>query len=348
MFKNEILANNISAAVTAHASYRQLHVDEVLADPSRLTQIFINLLTNAMKFVQTERRRDIRFKYGACISSPRSMFPDDIIWAPKGSQADDVTKLVEWGDGEQIYLTFSVKDSGIGIDPQHRLRIFERFKQAHVKTNILYGGSGLGLFVSKRLAERQDGEIGVQSTVGEGSMFAFYVRVRRPPSKPSAVAPIPIQHLPSLPLLNRTNTISSPLRSPGHELGESRKLVERVIHVLLVEDNLINQQVLRKQLQRYKCIVHTANHGADALQQLQSMNCYKDRADDGTPLDIILMDTQMPVMGGVECTKEIRRLQAKGMICRHVPIIAVTANARQEQKDETLAAGSVRSLANNE
>ena len=110
--------------------------------------------------------------------------------------------------------------------------------------------------------------------------------------------------------------------------------------MLLVEDNMINQKLLRKQLQRHGCIVHTANHGGEALQQLKIMNCYKDKVKDGTPIDIILMDTQMPIMGGVECTKEIRRLQKEGTIIRHVPIIAVTANARQEQVEETLAAGS--------
>jgi CheY-like chemotaxis protein len=337
MFNKEMHVNNISTTVTPHVSYEQLHVDEVLADSSRVSQIFINLLTNSIKFVKAEPIRHIQIKYGACKSSARSMFPANVHWAPKGDEAEDATQSDEWGDGEQIYLTLSVKDSGIGVDSQQQFKIFERFKQANVKTHIFYGGSGLGLFVSKQLAERQGGEIGVRSTVGQGSMFIFYIRVRRVPKVQVAA---PVQHLPPRPLAKPTAAIS-PLRSPQSESMKSKQ-PGNVIHVLLVEDNIVNQQVLKKQLQRHGCIVHTANHGAEALQQLRGMNCYSDRVKDGTPVDVILMDTQMPVMGGVECTKEIRRLQAEGTICRHVPIIAVTANARKEQMDETLAAGSVR------
>jgi CheY-like chemotaxis protein len=95
---------------------------------------------------------------------------------------------------------------------------------------------------------------------------------------------------------------------------------------LLVEDNIINQQMLKKQLTRLGCIVHVANHGVDALQQLTGMKCYASRAHDGIPIEVILMDTNMPIMGGIECTKEIRRLQANGIIRKHIPIIAVTAN----------------------
>jgi signal transduction histidine kinase/CheY-like chemotaxis protein len=337
MFEKEVHAHNISVTVTPHVSYGQLNVDEVFADSSRVSQIVINLLTNAIKFVKVEPVRHIQVKYGACKLSARASFPPDVHWAPKGEQAEDSTKSEEWGDGEQLYLTFSVKDSGIGVDEQQRFKIFERFKQANIKTHIFYGGSGLGLFVSKQLAERQGGEIGVRSTVGQGSLFVFYIRVRRAPKE---LVTVPVQHLSFRPPQKPTITIS-PVRSPEIEFVQSKKLGE-AIHVLLVEDNVINQQVLRKQLQRYGCVVHTANHGVDALQKLKDMNCYNDRVKDGIPVDIILMDAQMPVMGGIECTKEIRRLQVEGTICRHIPIIAVTANARQVQKEEMLAAGSVR------
>ncbi|KAH8647404.1 hypothetical protein BX600DRAFT_153472 [Xylariales sp. PMI_506] len=333
MFKKEIRANNISTVVTAHISCAELQIDEVMADAARITQIIINLLTNAIKFVKQQPVRHIHIKYGACVSSPRSAFPDDIHWAPKGSYAEQVTQREEWGKGENIYLTFSVKDNGIGIDPEQRNNIFKQFKQANIKTHVFYGGSGLGLFVSKQLVEKQGGEIGVRSIVGHGSMFVFYILVRRVLNVHAAATdqPIPIR------LLSPSPRTDSPIRSLG---GENPRKEERPIHVLLVEDNIVNQEVLRRQLIRAECVVYTANHGVDALEQLQSMNCYFDRTNDGSPVDVILMDTQMPVMGGLECTREIRRLEAEGKICRHVPIIAVTANARQEQKEETITAGS--------
>jgi CheY-like chemotaxis protein len=116
------------------------------------------------------------------------------------------------------------------------------------------------------------------------------------------------------------------------------------MHVLLVEDNLINQQVLHKQLTRAGCVVHVADHGADALEKLKGMDCWEGQAGKGSPLDIILMDTQMPVMDGLSCTREIRKFEAEGILSRHVPIIAVTANVRHEQVDETLTAGSVSTI----
>jgi signal transduction histidine kinase/CheY-like chemotaxis protein len=335
MFKNEMDANGISAAFLPHVSYSQLDVKEVLADTSRITQIIINLLTNAIKFVKTEPRRQIRIKLGACTSSPRSMFPPDTQWAPKGDQATDVTEKENWGEGEQIYLTFSVKDTGIGVEEEQRFRIFERFQKASVKTHISYGGAGLGLFVSKQLAEIQGGEIGVRSLPGQGSTFVFYIRVRRGvEALVEALEHHPIQ------LLSNTTLAILPMLFPEIKAPKSVRM-EKAIHVLLVEDNIINQKLLQKQLQRYGCVMHTANHGAEALEKLKGMNCYSGHEKNGIRLDIILMDSEMPVMGGVECTKEIRRLQAEGTICRHVPIIAVTANARREQMEESMAAGTV-------
>jgi len=335
MFAKEMHGNGISAVVTAHASYAELHVDEVLADAARLTQILMNMLTNAIKFVKAEPTRQIKVQYGACKSLPRAAFPAEIHWAPR-SQAEDVTQPEEWGEGEQIYLTFSVEDTGIGIGPNQISMIFKRFEQANIKTHVFYGGSGLGLFVSKKLTEKLGGEIGVLSTLGQGSLFVFYILVRRV----LKVRALPPTHYLPLRSLPTSWSLISPVMSPMDEKQEPRKR-EKTIHVLLVEDNIVNQQVLRKQLTRAHCTVHTANHGADALEQLRNMNCYVDRTKGGTPVDVVLMDTQMPVMGGLECTREIRRLQATGKICRHLPIIAVTANARPEQKDEAIAAGSV-------
>ena len=393
MFKKEVQKTKIDLSLQQHHSYATLNVDQVLADPTRLTQIIVNLMTNAIKFVRNEPRKAIAVTYGGCATAPRATFPDAIHWAPRGDHAQDATRRDSWGDNEQIYITFQVRDTGIGVDANQRNKIFARFNQANVKTHVFYGGSGLGLFVSKQLAERQGGEIGVmQNEDGPGSTFAFYVRVRRAqrPQTPATVEtastplPKPVNDEPrsnshALPVLVKQEISELPtarskavaldsaagtdsITSSHHALVTSTALVtppirltkssvspippskEETIHVLLVEDNIINQQVLRKQLVRHGCVVHVANHGIEALQHISQMQCHAMHQQDGVPIDVILMDVQMPVMGGVECTKEIRRLQREGTITRHVPVIAVTANTRAEQVDEITAAGAVGNI----
>jgi signal transduction histidine kinase len=330
MFDAEFRANNISASAVALPSLKTLGINEVCTDSSRVTQIFINLISNAIKFVKNEPLREIEVCYGACISSPRSAFPEDVHWAPSNLQPEDVSQGPDWGNGEQVYLTFSIRDSGIGIDTDEVSKIFGRFVQANMKTSIRYGGSGLGLFISKQLTQKQGGEIGVSSTVGEGSTFVFYIRVRR--ALPSMLAPT--QKRPSL-----LRVVSLPGVSHKGPKADIVELPSR-LYVLLVEDNVINQQVLRKQLTRAGCIVYVANHGEDALLQIKSMACWHS-ASKGGPLDVILMDMQMPVMDGLSCTREIRRFEAEGLITKRIPIIAVTANVRDEQVSDALMAGSV-------
>ena len=103
---------------------------------------------------------------------------------------------------------------------------------------------------------------------------------------------------------------------------------QRPLHVLIVEDNIVNQKVLAKQLRKAGCVVSTADNGLLALIELKRTAYY---TPDGIPLSIILMDWEMPEMNGLECAREIRRMQTNGEIVGHVPIIAVTANVRGEQ-----------------
>jgi hypothetical protein len=141
-----------------------------------------------------------------------------MFWATS-EQDGDVTSNPEWGTGEEVFLTFAVQDSGIGLHREDIAKIFGRFQQANVKTHIKYGGSGLGLFISKKLTEKQGGEIGVSSVQGKGSTFGFYVKTRR---GQQSAPPAAIQ------LANRAVNVDS---------------VARPLSVLLVEDNIINQQV---------------------------------------------------------------------------------------------------------
>lgn len=111
-------------------------------------------------------------------------------------------------------------------------------------------------------------------------------------------------------------------------------------HILLVEDNLVNQKVLSKQLRKAGCTVHVANHGEEALARLEESKLWMGNSN-GIELEIVLMDLEMPVMDGLTCARQIRILQQKGMLVRHVPLIAVTANAREEQIEISMAAGMV-------
>jgi CheY-like chemotaxis protein len=117
-------------------------------------------------------------------------------------------------------------------------------------------------------------------------------------------------------------------------------------HILLVEDNLINQKVLSKQLRSVGCTVHVANHGGEALDFLSKTTLWNEPNIDGQrmELSLILMDLEMPIMDGLACTRRIRDLQREGKIKGHVPIIAVTANTRLEQMNMAIEAGMVGTL----
>jgi CheY-like chemotaxis protein len=204
------------------------------------------------------------------------------------------------------------------------------------------GGSGLGLFISRRLTEMHGGAIGFASKAKVGSTFAFYVKCRKSNNVPRNTSPSSATNLSirtqASVLSNWSRDESDRPSSVGRKLGES-KVAAAELHVLIVEDNLVNQRVLAKQLRNIGMKVAVANHGGEALQYLGSTRyCL---ADDPTAnaLSLILMDWEMPVMDGLTCVREIRQLQKQGIIRGHVPVIAVTANVRSEQVSQALKAG---------
>jgi len=338
----EATANSITLHVTQDRSLKRHVPHRVMCDSLRLTQVLINLISNAVKFTKQESRRVVTITCGAAPSDPNQAFPPQVVWASQQSGTDeDRMQAEEWGSGSPVYLTFAVEDTGPGMLPEEMSRIFNRFQQASARTSVQYGGSGLGLFISHSLVEKHGGRIGAYSTLKVGSTFVFYVMARLVTKAPERLSNgihgvsnsdhdtnIEVDPVgPSWPL--RTN-VATKGRSPTHK---------RSYNFLLVEDNLINQQILRKQLVKAGSTVYVANHGVEALTFLRSTSLWTSNQGRGPHVDIVLMDWEMPVMDGLTCTREIRKMERAGSFTCHVEVIAVTANVRPEQVSKAKDAG---------
>jgi signal transduction histidine kinase len=187
MFQPEFRKHNIGFECKIDTAYTDLNVEWTMGDLSRIGQVLINLISNAIKFTsRKDGKRTIVVKVSAAIERPHS-YPPDVVFFSSENEAPrlDATQRSEWGTGEPLYIMVAITDSGIGIGEEDQKKLFERFKQATPKTNEIYGGSGLGLNISRKLVQLHGGEIGVKSTEGEGATFGFFFRVKRsgPPDK---------------------------------------------------------------------------------------------------------------------------------------------------------------------
>lgn len=354
MFEVELASNNIKAEFNVDQSYHDLGIGLARLDPARLQQILINLLTNAIKFTQKQEQRSIIITLGASKDVAQAQvggiefFQGDVDPIAAG---DDITDRAEWGDGEKFNLHMSVSDTGPGLTDEERAMLFQRFRQTSPRTHVEYGGSGLGLFISRMLTELQGGQIGVISQKGLGSTFAFYIRARKcdePPPPPSTQ--------------EAATTAAASNGGVGGALGPVHPVIDpSTVDVLVVEDNEVNQKVLGRLLRRYGFRAHLANHGGEALEKLQRSRHWDHRAaaaagipplpplppaEDGSEqpqevidVSIILMDLEMPIMDGVTCAMRIRELEGLGVITARLPIIAVTAYVRPEQIGDARASG---------
>ncbi|MEI8327217.1 MAG: ATP-binding protein, partial [Betaproteobacteria bacterium] len=202
-------------------------------------------------------------------------------------------------------LQFSVQDSGIGIAPDKQRRVFEAFTQADTSTTRQFGGTGLGLTICARLVELMGGRIWVESETGKGSNFQFTVRVQTlasGPAQPSVPVPVPVA----------VAVATDP--EPG-----------RSLKILLVEDHPINQKLATTLLQKWGHDVTLAMDGQEAVDLFPC-----------AVWDLVLMDVQMPVMGGLEATRLIRASEPRK---RRTPIVAMTANAMESDRQACLDAG---------
>jgi len=215
--------------------------------------------------------------------------------------------------GSRCLVQFEVHDSGIGIDEKMQKKIFSSFTQADSVTTRKFGGTGLGLSISKRLAELMGGEIGLKSIPGAGSMFWFTAWLSKECDTEKA------EDTPLNPSTSQNSSSDTAI--------DIRMRPAQDTHILVVDDNKINQMVAEGILSKLGFQTHTAENGRTAIEKLAE-NRYS----------MVLMDCQMPVMDGFEATKAIQEMASTNKNY-NLPIIAMTANAIQGDREKCLAAG---------
>lgn len=234
----------------------------LLSDPVKLSQIFMNLVGNAIKFT-------------------------------KDGQVEVIARLLR-REGEYAHVYFEIRDSGIGIEEERQANIFDSFEQGSIQINREYGGTGLGLTIVKSLLGLFDSTIHLESEHGKGSTFYFELKMK---CKDQVVEELPFEE----------GTVD-------YSFDE--------LHLLVVEDNKINQVITRKMLSKKDISCDIASDGTQAIE-LAKANTY----------DGILMDIHMPGISGVEATREIRKFNSE------IPIIALTAISLDDSLEEFYAAG---------
>ncbi len=210
---------------------------------------------------------------------------------------DIIDDLDEFG---RKTLFFTVEDSGIGIPTDRQEDIFKAFVQADISTSRHFGGTGLGLNISKRLVDLMGGRIGVESEVGKGSKFSFSI----------PLAPAEADRL----VKPSVHTDEATEHRPNYR-------------ILIAEDNEFNQILIRKILEKAGHKVEIVNNGRDIIEMLKAEH-----------YDLILMDVMMPGIDGLETTRLIRN-DNTGLINNEIPIIAMTAHAMQGDRERCLSAG---------
>ena len=314
------LANGVTTLMSGHAESKNVSLSLsiakdvpqfIIGDPVRLRQILLNLVGNAIKFT------------------------DD------GDVTVTIAKdpLKRASNPEAHFISFMIEDSGIGISKEAQDKLFSPFVQANRGITRQYGGSGLGLVICKLLIEAMGSEIGVDSTEGHGSKFFFTLNVKEGRSEQTSTG-----------LFDEEDKALTPPSEKGDEDGDSDRAQQDAgaskdkqgaqdlsskdpdeLNLMIVEDNQINQKLFKELVSRLGYDPDQAMSGEEALEKLEEKK-----------YDIILMDIEMPGMGGVKATRMIRNLPDTDKAS--VPIIALTANVDQKDIDSYYAANMNEAL----
>ncbi|KIO32181.1 hypothetical protein M407DRAFT_18753 [Tulasnella calospora MUT 4182] len=339
IFANELKMKKIHLNMNIGQSVVVLNVDRVSSDRTRFAQILTNLMSNgeygtrqgcrkvqlmtlaAIKFtdIAPVPDRQIVLYLEVSLDPPQA---NKCIAPPLPQNVDEIKEKVK-SPGTLIYVYVAVQDSGPGLKPGDLTLLFQRFQQGS-NSHEVFGGSGLGLFVSRKLCELMGGNIDVDSVYGQGATFRFYLQMKiaaEPEPKPKPSPESPVKAKPA---------VAAP-PAPS----------QTAYHILITEDNIINQTVLNRQLKQAGFTTELAANGKEALEKIKRLAFGTDNIDPSLPrrFDAILMDCEMPVMDGHTATREIRRLESEGVLPLRNRIIALTGNARQGQVEASLQAG---------
>lgn len=248
-------------------NYDALLPDIFVGDSTRISQIIYNLVGNAIKFTES-------------------------------GHVTINTSLIN-KSGTTYTFRVGVRDNGIGISEENQSKIFDSFEQEDASISRKFGGTGLGLYISRMLLEIMGSEIKLVSSKAKGSYFYFDIK------------------------LKKGNLAKENMSDPS---SKTHDFSDKHIHILVVEDNLVNQMIIGRFMNLYNVGFDFAGDGQQALDKIKSK-----------AYNIVLMDLQMPIMDGFRATKEIRNI--KDEYYQKIPIIALTADAFQDVKDKSLSTG---------
>ncbi|GAA6050047.1 hypothetical protein JCM3770_001931 [Rhodotorula araucariae] len=319
MFKSECRSKDIELRLVIGSSLARLGPQaRVFADPARLTQILVNLLSNAIRFTAKSDRREVTLAVEVSSQAPDRGSP----LIPPHETEYHIDKRTP------IYLFFSVEDTGLGMTEEETSRLFAKFMQASPLTHTAWGGSGLGLWIARNLCELQAGRIEVASTVGKGSIFRCFITARSVDAGPDkADKPAPV-----IEGITGPNAVRGAAPRVYLSDGSEQNAPLRGFKVLCCEDNLINRTILRRQLAKEGCDeVLLACDGQEGINLL--------RKQPAGAVHCVLMDIEMPIMDGLAATRAIRQAERQDGRAGRQRIVGLTGNARSARKQAALDAG---------
>lgn len=276
---------------SVHSKQQELYIDtqdvlheDIITDKLRLTQVLLNISSNAVKFTPVGGTVNIRVSEKPC-------------------RRDGCTTVV-----------FSVKDNGIGMSPEFREQVFDSFTREHTVTENGIGGTGLGMAITKNIVDMLGGTIQVESEVGRGTEFTVMLECE--------ISGTTVKEEPDSEQREPLKNEKQKIRAEIQRRYEGKK-------VLLVEDNELNREIATAIMEEIGLDVDCVEDGTDAVNIMSSA--------EGRKYDLIFMDIQMPKMDGYTATREIRTLNDPK--CANIPIIAMTANAFEEDRKKAIKAG---------